>query len=161
MPEVVDEKSEIFLFANDTKIFRKIESEADTIQLHKDIDNLVKRSEIWLLRFHPDCDKYVSMTVSNERSNPPVNRYYMGSTSLQISDCEKDIGVYIDNKISFDTHIDNMISKANRVSAMVRNTFDHMNEDVFQLIFKGLMRPLLEYAAPIWSPHIQCTKRSW
>ena len=28
-----------------------------------------------------------------------------------------------------------------------------MNEDVFQLIFKGLIRPLLEYAAPIWSPH--------
>ena len=151
MPEVVDEKSEIFLLADDTKIFRKIESEADTIQLQKDIENLVKWSEIWPLRFHPD--KCVSMTVSNKRSNPPVNRYYMGSTCLQISDCEKDIGVYIDNKISFDTHINNMIFKANRVSAVVRNTFDHMNEDVFQLIFKGLIRPLLEYAAPIWSPH--------
>ena len=93
------------------------------------------------------------MTVSNKRSNPPVNKYYMGSTCLQICDCEKDIGVYIDDKISFDTHINNMIFKANRVLAVVRNTFDHMNEDVFQLIFKGLITPLLEYAAPIWSPH--------
>ena len=41
IPEVVDEKSEIVLFADDTKIFRKIESEADTIQLQKDIENLV------------------------------------------------------------------------------------------------------------------------
>ena len=77
----------------------------------------------------------------------------MGSTCLQISDCKKDIGVYIDNKISFDTHINIMIFKANRVLEVVRNTFDHMNEDVFQLIFKGLIRPLLEYAAPIWSSH--------
>ena len=116
MQEVVDEKSEIFLFAD-------------------------------------EFDNSVSMTVSNKWSNPPVNRYYMGSTCLQLSDGEKDIGVFINNKISFDTHINDMIFKANWVLAMVRNTFDHMNEDVFKLIFKGLIRPLLEYAAPIWSPH--------
>ena len=66
---VVDEKSEIFLFADDTKVFRRIESDADILQLQNDIDNLVKWSETWLLRFHPD--KCVSMTISNRRSDPP------------------------------------------------------------------------------------------
>ena len=28
-----------------------------------------------------------------------------------------------------------------------------MDEDIFGLIFKGLIRPLLEYASPIWSPY--------
>ena len=39
MPEIVDEKSEIFLFADDTKVFRRIESDADILQLQNDIDN--------------------------------------------------------------------------------------------------------------------------
>ena len=76
MPEIVDEKSEIFLFADDTKVFRRIESDADILQLQNDIDNLVKWSETWLLRCHPD--KCVSMTISNRRSDPPVNKYFMG-----------------------------------------------------------------------------------
>ena len=84
---------------------------------------------------------------------PPVNKYIMGGTCLKSSNCEKDMGVYIDNKITYDTHINNMVFKANRVLAVVRNTFDYMDEDIFRLIFKGLIRPLLEYAWPIWSPH--------
>ena len=158
MPEIVDEKSEIFLFADDTNVFRRIESDADILHLQKDTDNLVKWSETWLLRFHPD--KCVSMTISNKRSDPPLDKYYMGSTCLKSSDCEKDIGVYIDNKISYDTHINNMVFKANRVLAVVGNTFDYMDEDIFRLIFKGLIRPLLEYASSVWSPYTVYKKGS-
>ena len=37
MPEIVDEKSEIFLFADNTKVFHRIESDAGILQLQKDI----------------------------------------------------------------------------------------------------------------------------
>ena len=140
---------------NDIKITdNRIESDADILQLQKYTDNLVKWSETRLLRFHPD--KCVSMTISNKRSDPPLNKYYMGSTCLKSSDCEKDIGVYINNKMFYDTHINNMIFKANRVLAVVRNTFDYMDEDVFRLIFKGLIMPRLEYASPVLSPYTVC-----
>ena len=41
MPEVVDKDSYVFLFADDTKVFRHIKNEKDTLQLQKDIENLV------------------------------------------------------------------------------------------------------------------------
>ena len=34
-----------------------------------------------------------------------------------------------------------------------RKTFDHMDANIFCNIFGGLVRPHLEYAAPVWSPH--------
>ena len=58
LPEVVDEDSFIFLFADDTKVFRQIRNDLDRDQLQKDISNLLSWSEKWLLKFHPDKCKY-------------------------------------------------------------------------------------------------------
>ena len=47
-----------------------------------------------------------------------------------------------------------MINSANRVLAVTWKSFDHMDCEVFKLIFKGRVRPLLEYATPVWNPHL-------
>ena len=151
LPEVVDKDSFAYLFADDTKVFRKIESDADRLQLQVDINNLIKWSDTWLLKFHPD--KCVSMHISN-KSLKENFIYKMGTHDLKESTCEKDIGVHIDNHIKFDIHINNAVSKANKVLAVTRRTFECMNDDIFNMIFKGLVRPHLEYAAPVWSPHL-------
>ena len=88
------------------------------------------------------------------KSNRETFEYSMGNHKLSKSDCEKDIGVYIDNNLKFETHINNAVNKANRVLAITRRTFECMDDEVFSMIFKGLVRPHLEYAAPVWSPHL-------
>ena len=71
---------------------------------------------------------------------------------LKNSDCEKDLGVHVDNKLNFETHINKRIKAANRVLAIVRRTFYHMTAPIFRQVFKGLVRPILEYAQSVWSP---------
>jgi len=44
--------SPILLFADDAKIFRSIRSEADYLQLQRDIDLLYEPSNTWLLSFN-------------------------------------------------------------------------------------------------------------
>ena len=155
LPEVVDSKSMIFLFADDTKIFRRIDSQADNTQLQKDIDSLIEWSNKWLLKFHPD--KCVSMSMGGNNKH---HEYHMGDHTLAVSECEKDIGVYIDYQLKFDTHINTMINKANRILAITRKTFDYIDRDSFNQIFKGLVRPHLEYATPVWSPHLERQKEA-
>ena len=150
LPEVVEKGSFVYLFADDTKIFREIKSDQDRIILQQDINKLVKWSEIWLLKFHPD--KCVYMNVSTNQENN-IGEYSMGINTLQESKCEKDIGVHIDNNLKFDIHINNAVNKANRVLAVTRRTFEYMNDEIFCMLFKGVVRPHLEYAAPVWSPH--------
>ena len=90
----------------------------------------------------------------NSASNKEKHTYTMEGHNLNYSSYEKDLGVYIDEDLSFDIHISQAINKANRVMAIARKTFDYMNEDIFLNIFKGLVRPHLEYATAIWSPHL-------
>ena len=147
LPEVIDKDS--FLFADDTKLFREIKTHADKIQLQKDLQNLVIWSNKWLLKFHPD--KCVSMNIGSYSAH---YRYKMGDHELSTSICEKDIGVYIDQELKFDKHINTIINKANRILAITRKTFECIDKEIFCYIFKGLVRPQLEYAAPVWSPHL-------
>ena len=54
LPDVVDKDSFVFLFADDTKVFRQINSDNDKTVLQSDIDKLLEWSKKWLTRFHPD-----------------------------------------------------------------------------------------------------------
>ena len=152
LPEVVDQDSYVYLFADDTKVFRRINTNNDRLILQNDISELTEWSRIWLLKFHPD--KCVAMNVST-KSSPHNTSYKMGDHILKNSCCEKDIGVYLDNNIKFDEHINQAVNKANRILAITRRTFECIDDDIFKMIFKGLVRPHLEYAAPVWSPHLK------
>ena len=152
LPEVVEQDSYVYLFADDTKVFRRINTNNDRLILQNDISELTEWSRIWLLKFHPD--KCVAMNVSTKPS-PYNTSYKMGDHILKNSCCEKDIGVYLDNNIKFDEHINQAVNKANRILAITRRTFECIDDDIFKMIFKGLVRPHLEYAAPVWSPHLK------
>ena len=69
LPDVIDKESFLFLFADDTKVFREISTIDDHTVLQSDINKLKAWSDIWLLKFHPD--KCVSMTICN-KSEPAV-----------------------------------------------------------------------------------------
>ena len=150
LPDVVDKDSFVYLFADDTKIFRKIQTDRDRNILQQDIDNLLKWSNDWLLKFHPD--KCVCMGVGYSSEVPDF--YDMDGTVLKGSDCERDLGIHFDRYLKFDYHINTIINKANRTLGIIRKTFDYLDKDIFCLLFKGLIRSQLEYAAPVWSPHL-------
>ena len=86
------------------------------------------------------------------------NKYSMGDHNLDISHCEKDLGIFIDDKLNFEKHITSCVNKANSIMAIARKTFNYMDKSTFKYIFKGLVRPHLEYGAPLWNPHTVKTK---
>ena len=151
MPEVVDKNSFVYLFADDTKVFRKIACNLDSKTLQIDIDALMEWSNKWLLKFHPDKCVYMGIGYKNSEV---IEKYHMGDHSLKISKCEKDIGVHIDSKLEFDVHISKAINKANMMLGISRRTFQALDKTKFGFIFKGIVRPHLEYGAPVWSPHL-------
>lgn len=62
LPGVIS--SQLFRFANDTKIFHWVTSDADAEHLQKDLDSLAKWSAKWLLWFHPDKCEVLSVGKS-------------------------------------------------------------------------------------------------
>ena len=128
------------LFADDTKIYCQSDVPGASDSLQKDLDNLDDWSDKWQLRFHPD--KCSVLKCGKKKSDCT---YYMQSTQndgtrqyvpLSESKAEKDLGVLVDENLSFRNHIAQAVMKANRVVGIIRRSFDTLDELLFTQLFK-------------------------
>ena len=149
-------ESDVCMFADNTKLYRNIANQSDIEIIQNDINNLFKWSEKWLLCFHPDKCKVLSIT--GKRHQPRTTNYtmptYSGSiyVTLESVESEKDIGVTIDSKPNFEKHIQTQVNKANQIVGIIRRSFKYLDFKTFCLLFKSLVRPNLEYASSVWNP---------
>jgi hypothetical protein len=153
MPQSV--LSDVFLFANDTKLFREIKDENDVGAIQSDLNELFNWSETWLLKFHPDkCKKLpIYKNKAYEENTYTMRTYDGGTTVLEHVESEKDIGVTIDRNLIFEKHIQTQINQANQILGLMRRAFLHLDNRTFSLLFKALVRLHLEYASSVWSPY--------
>ena len=150
LPEKI--KSAIFLFADDCKFFRQVDSEEDTDIMQEDLNTLHDWSNKWLLKFHPD--KCVTLRISLNR-DPGEHTYYLGDKALKNVDETKDLGILVDTKLKFQNHTSVKVNKANQMWGTIKRTFKHMNEDIFKKLFCSHVRPHLEYAIQFWAPYLR------
>ena len=57
----------------------------------------------------------------------------------------KDLGVIVDNHLTFSNHIAGKVNKANQIIVF-------LDEHNFNLLYKSLVRPHIEYGNIVWSP---------
>ena len=117
MPEIVT--SMIKMFAEDTQISAECKNNEDRIQLQDDFESLDKWSRTWQIQFNTGKCKVMHIGVKN-----PHYEYSMGSDNhpiiLESTECEKDLGVHIDNELNFRLHINTVSKKANSTLGLIR-----------------------------------------
>ena len=64
----------------------------------------------------------------------------------------RDLGVTIDCDMKFHSHAISAVSKANRVLSLISKSFVNVSPDMLPILYKSLVRPLLEYGKLIWGP---------
>ena len=74
---------------------------------------------------------------------------------LEVSACENDIGVYVDQNLTFDMHIETKVNKANNIMGIIRRPSTYLDEEMFRLLFKALERLHLEYAQSVWCTYFK------
>ena len=149
MPEAV--RSRLFLFADDNKVYRIIEKASlDRSILQEDLDKLYEWSKVWLMRIHPE--KLFGMEIGADRELPEYE-YTVGPMMVRTSKQERDIGIEIDDKLTFANHIDTQVKKANSKAGWLRRTFQFLTPKVFRPLYMQIVRNNLEYAIPVWSPY--------
>ena len=116
----------LHLYADNTKIFREIKDDLDREKLQEDIYSMNEWSERWLLRFHMDRCK--TMHIGNNNSKPMSYKLKPGISGMDITTSEKDVGVIIDNKLSFDMHTAEKVNKANSVVGAIRRSFEYLDK---------------------------------
>jgi len=144
---------QILLFADDLKIFKEITSSSDIYTLQVALDNLFQWCSLHMLSLNiKKCH-----SISFHRTNITIpSSYVINNTPLVKLTSVKDLGVILDDHLNFDLHIAHIVSKAYKnLGFVLRNTRDFKNIYSLKLLYTTLVRPILEYCSPLWSPYQQ------
>ena len=65
----------------------------------------------------------------------------------------KYLGVTISKDLKWNTRVCTVCTKANRTFDFLKYNLSSCPKDVKEMANKGLVRPILEYASPVWDPY--------
>ena len=104
------------------------------------------------LQMHPSKSKLMyigsSYNLNNENTEQPV---VVNNTPVSRAHTHKCLGVQIDDKLSWDSHIDMICKKANGgIGAMRRISKPFVPVDKLEKVYKSLVQPYFEYRSPLW-----------
>ena len=102
------------------------------------------------MKFHPD--KCQLLKVTNKRK-PSSYNYNIHNVEIQETDNANYLGVNVNNKLSWNKHIDNICSKGNRTINFVHRNFKECSQQVKDKLYKSYVRPSLEYCSSAWDPY--------
>ena len=79
--------------------------------------------------------------------------YNIHGHTLKETTQAKHLGVTIDNKLCWNSHVDQVTKRANQTTAFLRRNLSSYSKPVKAQCYKSLVRPQLEYAATTWDPY--------
>ena len=155
LPDVVCPASTIALYADDSKMFRVINCDDDQTLFQNDLDKLYHWSQCNLMDFNSKKCKIMRIT---KKQVPFINRVQLSDTVLEEVKEFKDLGILTNNCLSWNSHIDMITAKANRMLGLLKRTCkDLKDESTIKTLYCSLVRSNLEYCSVVWCPF---TKRN-
>ena len=135
-----DITSKVLKFADDTKVFRKIKSDADRQHLQDDLNKLIEWYEKWQMLFNFGKCTCLHTGHGNEDA-----QYTMGDTVLNTTLKEKDLGLTIsaDMKVSVQCGI--AAAKGNQILGLIKRNIVYKEKELIIPLYKTIVRPHLEF----------------
>ena len=154
--DIPDEINNIIsMYADDTKLYAAVASDVESSSLADDLKAVEEWARKMQMRFHPGKCKVMHIGRTN-----PCREYQMTTDdgqlhTLESVESEKDLGVLVDKELKFSAHCQSKVNKANSILGCLKHTFKNMTEEIFLMLYKAMIRPHLEYASCVWSPHLK------
>ncbi|CAB4002849.1 Hypothetical predicted protein, partial [Paramuricea clavata] len=150
LPEVISNGSSEAMYADDTKLFRNINSTTDGDCLQESLSNLDTWSHDNNIKFNALKCKVLSVT---RKKYPATYNYHLGSSSLLRVRKEKDLGIIVTDNLLWNSHIQMITAKANKMLGLLRRTCPLLTETkIRRSLYLSLVKSKLCYGTEIWSP---------
>lgn len=139
--------SQCSAYADDLKLYCDPLVNCDTLQ--RDLSVIHQWCSDWLLPLN--IGKCVVLHLG--RNNPRTD-YTLSGQLLSVVASHSDLGVIVCEDLSWTEHITAVCRKANSVLYLLHRSFQCVPFSTFMKLFRCYVRPLLEYAGPVWSAHL-------
>lgn len=138
-------------YADDLKLYFIVRTAEDCIRLQSLLDIFVN----WCHRNRLTVSVPKCMVMSfHHTARPIVHDYSVNGVVLKRTESFSDLGVLLDHKLTFNLHRSNVIAKANRQLGFISKiSRDFTDPYCLKALYCSLVRPILESAAVVWTPH--------
>lgn len=136
-------------FADDLKLYRRIFNNPDYHELVFSLKRLESWSAEWQLPISASKCKVFPIGTKNKF----LNYNLMGAPLEHMTDV-KDLGVWFSSDLKCATHCNHIVKSARQRSAIIRRAFVSRDRKTLFWAFCVFVRPILEYASPVWSPYL-------
>ena len=148
----------MFLFADDIMLYCPVRNAAI---LQSDIDKISvwTESQSNYLQFNAQKCKY--MTISRKQHSCSYSDSFpalsVNGVALKKVDNYKHLGIWITSTLSWSKQVAEVSRKARqKVGILFRKYYQHASTSTLLQLYLSCIRPDLEYAVAVWSPHQKC-----
>ena len=141
------------IYADDMLLYKPVKSIEDIHHLQMDIDRISGWVDCNNLTLNPN--KCKTMVISRKRNSvKPHAQFTLNSSPLEQVETFKYLGLLLSSDLSWSSHIDFICAKARKlIGLLYRRFYGNVDNRSLLELYSVLVRPHLEYAAPIWDPH--------
>ena len=140
-------KSSAKLFADDTSLFSTVYNSAESANLlNDDRKKISEWAFIWKMLFNPDITKQAQEVIFSRKStitNHPT--VFFNEAPVAHTSCQKHLGLHLDEKLNFNTHVKEKITKANKGIGVIRKVAHVLPRESLITICKSFVRPPIDY----------------
>ena len=140
-------------FADDTKVGKKVETEADIKVMQEALDSMCDWAVKWGMSFNIGKCKIMHMGRNNIR-----HEYTMGGQVLGTTSEERDIGVIVSDTLKPTAQCQKAARTAQAVLGQISRAFHFRDRHVFMRLYAQYVRPHLEFSTQAWSPWTEADK---
>ena len=140
------------LYADDSEIYASSDNSSDLIsKLNEDLKNLSRWMRKNKLQIHPTKSKYMfigsSYNIKNNICNEPIQS---NSTPVPRVTNYKCLGVNLDDKLCWDSHIEMICKKVAAGIAAIKRVKPFVPPEMLKIIYNALVQPYFDYCSPLW-----------
>jgi hypothetical protein len=140
----------VYLYADDAKVYRRVNSYNDCYELQGQLEALINWSKRWKMNFNPVKCKVMSITRKLVQHRFAYN---VNGTNLERVTRMDDLGLCIQDNLMWDDHIRSIVAKANSTQFMIKRSIGHHAPFKAKLtLYTSLVRSKLEYGSVVWTP---------
>ena len=149
LPDVVN-NAKVASFADDTKLFKCVDSHIDGASIQSDLDNLEEWSTSSGLVFNQNKCKCQRITRKKTTTEFP---YTLKNKTVAVTTDEKNLGIWVINNLTWSKHTLDRCAAANRMLGFVRRSATEITDKrIRRALYLAVVRPSLGYATQVWSP---------
>ena len=111
------------MLADDTSLFLKVkDSSLSLSDLNDDLETTNQCARQWKMSFNPDPNTQATEVLFSHKVNSDGHsKLIFNGNLVQQCSLQKHLGLFLDNKLDFNKHLDEKINQCNKIIRMMKN----------------------------------------